>query len=122
MSEDEKAHHVDVHVGQQIRTYRTLRGLTQTDLAKSADVSFQQIQKYELGRNRVSCSKLFQISQALEVPISTFFEGKGDGQEQQEAFDAHTMKLVEALLRITDKGLRTKILSFVETIALTEGK
>jgi transcriptional regulator with XRE-family HTH domain len=68
-------HSVDIHVGQRLKTRRLLLGLTQTDLAKRVDISFQQIQKYELGKNRVSASKLWDIAQILDVQVGYFFDG-----------------------------------------------
>jgi transcriptional regulator with XRE-family HTH domain len=64
---------VDVHIGQKIRARRNLLGLTQTDLANAAAITFQQIQKYERGTNRVGASRLQQFSDALGVPPSYFF-------------------------------------------------
>ena len=66
---------VDTHVGQKIRARRTLLGLSQTELANAAGITFQQVQKYEKGTNRVGASRLQQFSQALGVPPSYFFEG-----------------------------------------------
>jgi transcriptional regulator with XRE-family HTH domain len=64
---------VDAHVGQKIRARRTLLGLNQTELADAAGISFQQIQKYEKGTNRVGAGRLQQFSEALGVPASYFF-------------------------------------------------
>ncbi|MEX0302575.1 helix-turn-helix domain-containing protein [Leisingera daeponensis] len=69
------AHPVDVHVGKRIRHRRWLIGMTQQQLAEQVGIKFQQIQKYETGANRVSASRLWDISDALEVPVSFFFEG-----------------------------------------------
>jgi len=69
------AHPVDVHVGKRIRHRRWLIGKTQQQLAEQVGIKFQQIQKYETGANRVSASRLWDISDALEVPVSFFFEG-----------------------------------------------
>ena len=69
------AHPVDVHVGKRIRHRRWLVGMTQQQLAEQVGIKFQQIQKYETGANRVSASRLWDISEALEVPVSFFFEG-----------------------------------------------
>ena len=66
---------VDTHVGLKIRARRTLLGLSQTDLANAAGITFPQVQKYEKGTNRVGASRLQQFSQALDVPPSYFFEG-----------------------------------------------
>ena len=70
---------VDVHVGARIRLRRTLLGMNQTRLAEAVGLTFQQIQKYEKGSNRVSSSKLWQFSRALHVPVSFFFDDLPDG-------------------------------------------
>lgn len=69
------AHPVDVHVGKRIRHRRWLIGKTQQQLAEQVGIKFQQIQKYETGANRVSASRLWDISDAMDVPVSFFFEG-----------------------------------------------
>ena len=69
------AHTVDVHVGKRIRQRRWLVGMTQQSLAEAVGIKFQQIQKYETGANRVSASRLWDISEAVGVPVSFFFEG-----------------------------------------------
>lgn len=74
-------HPVDVHVGKRIRHRRWLIGMTQQQLAERVGIKFQQIQKYETGANRVSASRLWDISDALEVPVSFFFEGLDGAQE-----------------------------------------
>ena len=68
-------HPVDVHVGKRIRHRRWLVGMTQQQLAEHVGIKFQQIQKYETGANRVSASRLWDIADALDVPVSFFFEG-----------------------------------------------
>lgn len=68
-------HAVDVHVGKRIRHRRWMNGTTQQQLAESVGIKFQQIQKYETGMNRVSASRLWDISRVLNVPVSFFFEG-----------------------------------------------
>jgi transcriptional regulator with XRE-family HTH domain len=65
---------IDVHVGARMRLRRTLLGLSQERLGELIGLTFQQVQKYERGANRVSCSRLFDLSKALDVPISYFFE------------------------------------------------
>ncbi|WP_121064424.1 helix-turn-helix domain-containing protein [Chachezhania antarctica] len=69
------AHHVDIHVGKRVRHRRWLIGMTQQQLAEQVGIKFQQIQKYETGANRVSASRLWDIADALDVPVSFFFEG-----------------------------------------------
>jgi transcriptional regulator with XRE-family HTH domain len=71
-------HPVDVHVGKRIRHRRWLVGITQQQLADAVGIKFQQIQKYETGMNRVSASRLWDIAEALSVPVSFFFEGLGE--------------------------------------------
>jgi len=76
------AHSVDVHVGKRIRQRRWLIGMTQQALADLVGIKFQQIQKYETGSNRVSASRLWDIGEAMGVPVAFFFEGiKDDGAQ-----------------------------------------
>ena len=69
------AHPIDHHVGQRLRQRRRLLGLTQQKLAEAVNIRFQQIQKYESGANRISASRLWSLSRALDIPVSYFFEG-----------------------------------------------
>ncbi|MDU8929583.1 helix-turn-helix transcriptional regulator [Alisedimentitalea sp. MJ-SS2] len=93
------AHPVDVHVGKRIRHRRWLVGMTQQQLAEQVGIKFQQIQKYETGANRVSASRLWDISEALDVPVSFFFEGLDTAPEaaQGDAVPADLMGDKEAL-------------------------
>ncbi len=84
------AHPVDVHVGKRIRHRRWLVGMTQQQLAEKVGIKFQQIQKYETGANRVSASRLWDISEALDVPVSFFFEGL-DVEAQAEGIRDESM-------------------------------
>lgn len=77
-------HPVDVHVGKRIRHRRWLVGMTQQRLAEDVGIKFQQIQKYETGANRVSASRLWDISETLNVSINFFFEGIDKSKEQAE--------------------------------------
>ncbi|MFZ5962912.1 helix-turn-helix domain-containing protein [Thalassococcus sp. BH17M4-6] len=93
-------HHVDVHVGKRIRHRRWLVAMTQQQLAERVGIKFQQIQKYETGANRVSASRLWDIAEALDVPVSFFFEGieeKVAQEAQNEAVPADLMGDKEAL-------------------------
>jgi len=76
-------HPVDVHVGKRIRHRRWMVGMTQQQLAEKVGIKFQQIQKYETGMNRVSASRLWDISEALSVPIDFFFEGLEGGASKE---------------------------------------
>lgn len=69
------SHPTDIHVGNKLKNLRILRSLTQTDVAKHLEISFQQVQKYELGRNRISASKLQEMALCLSVTAAYFFEG-----------------------------------------------
>jgi transcriptional regulator with XRE-family HTH domain len=68
-------HPVDIHVGKRVRQRRWMKGVTQQQLGNEVGIKFQQIQKYETGMNRVSASRLWDIAEALDVPVSFFFEG-----------------------------------------------
>ena len=72
-------HPVDAFVGKRIRQRRWITGTTQQQLAEKVGIKFQQIQKYETGMNRVSASRLWDIAHALDVPVSFFFDGLGEG-------------------------------------------
>jgi len=89
-------HPVDIHVGKRIRHRRWMIGLTQQQLADKVGIKFQQIQKYETGMNRVSASRLWDISETLGVEISFFFEGLSEGATAAPA-QADMMAEKEAL-------------------------
>ena len=94
-------HNVDVHVGKRIRHRRWMIWMTQQQLAEKVGIKFQQIQKYETGMNRVSASRLWDIAQAVDVPVSFFFEGLTDdhGHEAVEGdilADKEALQLVRA--------------------------
>ncbi|MCC2099408.1 MAG: helix-turn-helix transcriptional regulator [Hyphomicrobiales bacterium] len=95
------AHPVDVHVGKRVRHRRWLGGMTQQQLAEKVGIKFQQIQKYETGMNRVSASRLWDIAQAVDVPVSFFFEGLHEGEaaasvEGDILADKEALQLVRA--------------------------
>jgi transcriptional regulator with XRE-family HTH domain len=91
-------HQVDVHVGKRVRHRRWMVGVTQQQLAERVGIKFQQIQKYETGMNRVSASRLWDIAEALSVPVSFFFEGlEVEGNHAAEAATADLMSDKEAL-------------------------
>jgi len=81
-------HPVDMHVGAAIRRRRRELGMTQQQLGQLVNIKFQQIQKYETGANRVSASRLWEISRALDVPVSHFFEGLDRGGARDGEDDA----------------------------------
>lgn len=111
-------HPVDVHVGKKIREVRLLRGMTQVNVAEKLGLSFQQLQKYETGYNRVSASKMFEIAQLLDVEPAYFFEGlPREGVPQREALDERTAKAAQALSSITDEKIRAQIQSMIHELA-----
>lgn len=106
------SHPVDIHVGKRIRHRRWMVGMTQQQLAELVGIKFQQIQKYETGANRVSASRLWDISDALDVPVSFFFEGLGATQEETERMsndllsDKEAMELVRSYYAIPEAQRR----------------
>ena len=121
---------VDVHVGARIRMRRRFLGLTQQTLAESLGLTFQQVQKYERGANRVSASKLYDIARALQAPVPYFFEGLADtGSEEADAARGAERSIREFLMtaegqelatlypRIGPSRLRRQVLELVRAIA-----
>ena len=113
---------IDVHVGQRVRQRRVLCGLSQKELANAIGLTFQQLQKYERGMNRISASKLWQISQVLQVPVQWFFkefsEPKEEEDKRREAFHMkrETLELVRNYVAVP-ADVRRKFLSLVKSIA-----
>lgn len=91
-------HPVDVHVGKRVRHRRWMVGMTQQQLAERVGIKFQQIQKYETGMNRISASRLWDISEALDVPVGFFFDGlSGAAEEGRDDLPADILADKEAL-------------------------
>ena len=122
---------VDVHVGSRVRLRRTLLGMSQEKLGKALGLTFQQIQKYERGANRIGSSRLYQLSQILDVPVSFFFddmneeivnddmhlaEGEGQSFEVGHLSRRETLELVRAYYKITDNSVRKKIFEMVKAL------
>ncbi len=110
------SHPVDVHVGKKIKQMRALRRLSQTDVAQKLNLSFQQIQKYEIGSNRVAASRLYELSKIFGVPTSYFF----DGLPEDEAANANkdlNFQILDAVASIKDEGVKSRIVTFIEDIA-----
>jgi transcriptional regulator with XRE-family HTH domain len=119
---------VDKYVGSRVRMRRMMLGMSQTDLANGIGVTFQQVQKYEKGTNRMGASRLQQIANILQVPITFFFEGapdqfKLDGKAQSPAFvteflaTSDGLALTRAFTRLSNSKLRRSIVALVEGIA-----
>ncbi|WP_457103935.1 helix-turn-helix domain-containing protein [Methylobacterium sp. P5_C11] len=112
----------DRTIGNRIATLRVAQGLSQTDLGQAIGVSFQQVQKYEKGRNRIGAGRLQAIADLLRVPVDTFFAGPPEGSGGRIAptsflDDPKVMELVVAFTAITDETTRSGILSIVEAAA-----
>lgn|SRR5690606_11321660 len=92
-------HFVDAHVGKRIRHRRWLLGMTQQQLAEQVGIKFQQIQKYETGANRVSASRLWEISKAMDVQVAFFFDGVTEDQAGEVVTDILANKEALELVR-----------------------
>ena len=117
-------HPIDIHVGARIRHRRAVLGLNQTELALRVGVTFQSIQKYERGTNRVSASRLQEIAEVLSVPISHFFEGLSAGEEAGagdvpagELTAQEIRDLNGAFASIKDKTVRQAVLHLLKGVA-----
>lgn len=118
-------HPVDRHVGLRIRMRRKEMGVSQERLADALGITFQQVQKYERGANRVSASKLWEIAAALKTPVAYFYDGLGDqdaASAQREAaqefmLSAEGAELMAAFPRIAEAAIRRKIVELVRVVA-----
>ena len=124
---------VDRHVGSRIRLRRQLLNLSQEKLGEELGVTFQQVQKYEKGVNRISAGRLYEMSRVLEVPVFYFFDGAEEylslpGQFEEETseaaplpqIDQEAMELVSAFQKIRDEGLRKSLLATIKAAAAAE--
>ena len=129
-----QAHPVDVHVGRRLRLRRTIMGLSQDSIGKAIGVTFQQIQKYERGINRMGASRIYDFAKALNVPVSYFFEGYGDdlgepshayGMAESEApafeheqiSNRETMDVMRAYHKIKNPQVRKRIVDLIKSMA-----
>jgi transcriptional regulator with XRE-family HTH domain len=111
-------------VGQNIRIERLARGMSQADLAEQIGVTFQQVQKYEKGRNRVGSGRLARVAEALGLPVAALFDSTAAGPKRtREPFalnliaEKSPMRLLQAFARIKDRRVRRSIVALVEIIA-----
>ena len=126
---------VDKYVGSRVRMRRIMLGMSQEKLGEALGLTFQQVQKYEKGTNRVGASRLQQISEILQVPVSFLFDGGPSGSVNNDTFSEGTsptyvsdflatsegLALTRAFTRITDAKLRRSIVELVEQVAAREG-
>ena len=129
-------HPVDVHVGGRVRLRRILLGMSQTGLGQALDLTFQQVQKYECGTNRISASRLYQLCHILDVPMGYFFDDmppleaadaadlRGGVQEPSapDLMDkSETLELVRAYYRIRDPKVRDALRHMASSLAKGAG-
>jgi transcriptional regulator with XRE-family HTH domain len=117
----------DVEVGQRIRARRMAQGMSQTELGNLLGVTFQQVQKYEKGVNRIAASRLFDIAGALHQPVARFFEGLGSraagaAESRQNTIDdalatPEGAQLMSVFASIRSQRVRRKVLELVRTLA-----
>jgi len=132
---------VDVHVGKRVRLRRTLLGISQEKLGDAIGLTFQQVQKYERGANRIGSSRLFDLSRVLDVPVSFFFDDMppeiadsasvsgtesiapaGDTGDADPLAKRETLELVRAYYRIKDPAIRKKLFDLTKSLADTGDK
>jgi transcriptional regulator with XRE-family HTH domain len=125
---------IDIHVGARVRMRRILSGLSQEKLGDALGITFQQIQKYEKGTNRMGASRLQEAAKVLGVPVNFFFEGtspdismalgfaepESNGYLSEFASTGDGKQLLKAFARIKDPMIRKKILDLVEAMATSE--
>ena len=140
-----RASPIDAHVGARIRLRRTLMGMSQERLGEALGLTFQQVQKYERGVNRVGASRLFDLSRVLDVPISFFFDDMpeplaglhgsfattravGGFAEGQDGFGTdemlnrrETLELVRAYYRINEPSVRKRVFDLIKSMGPVEG-
>ena len=133
-----RASPIDAHVGSRIRLRRTLMGMSQERLGEALGLTFQQVQKYERGANRIGASRLWDLSRVLDCPMSFFFEEMDDAtasasprnlstetrdvepRENDPMTKRETLELVRAYYRITDYHVRRRIYELAKSLATTD--
>ncbi|HZP09011.1 helix-turn-helix transcriptional regulator [Methyloceanibacter sp.] len=134
-----KPNPVDAHVGSRVRLRRMLLGMSQERLGESMGLTFQQVQKYEKGVNRIGASRLFQISKILDVPVQFFFEeaphvggdggtvARGMAEPDSEAFileflnSREGLELNRAFVKIADPKVRKSVVDLVRALSVSNG-
>lgn len=129
--EKKRPHPVDIHVGSRVRMRRTLLGMSQEKLGEQLGLTFQQVQKYEKGSNRVGASRLWDVSKILDVPVSYFYEGLASGagtaagmaEERQTDYitefaqSSDGVQLMRAFMQIKEPRVRRSVIQFVRSMA-----
>lgn len=108
---------IDRRVGERLRVYRLARGYTQKDIAERVGLSFQQVQKYEQGLNRITAGRLWQLAMILEVDIQDFFSSIGTDVVDVKSCDARVFQTAAILESIPDHETRRSLLDLIESCA-----
>ena len=139
---EHRASPIDAHVGARVRLRRTLMGMSQEKLGDALGLTFQQVQKYERGVNRIGASRLFDLARVLDVPIGFFFDDlpaemggnaavrsrpalfgfaeTGDSFEDDTMNKRETLELVRAYYRITDPSIRKRVFDLIKSLTPVE--
>jgi transcriptional regulator with XRE-family HTH domain len=123
---------IDALIGAKVRRFRKEAGISQTQLGQSSGITFQQVQKYENGTNRVSVSRLAQIAATLDVPLAAFFESLPDAADKRRkpagvpiadrlVATTQGLRLAKAFLAIDDTGVRSKLVAVAEALSGRDG-
>src|SRR5690349_12058620 len=129
----DKPNPIDVHVGSRVRTRRMLLGMSQDKLGEAIGLTFQQVQKYERGANRIGASRLYELSRVLDVPVAYFYEDVDGAARRPAATDGiagdreelerdpmtrrETLELIRAYNRIADPGVRRRLFELIKATA-----
>lgn len=132
-SDKKRLNQIDAHVGSRVRLRRTLLGMSQEKLGEAIGLTFQQVQKYERGANRIGASRLYKLSEVLDVPISFFFDdmnpdvsglrraaGFADAAatfDSKELTKREILELARAFDKIKDEKVRKRILELTKSLA-----
>src|SRR5665213_82875 len=113
----------DIELGKRIRLRRVEQHISQAELGDKLGVSFQQVQKYEKGVNRVGAARLQQIATALDVPVTFFYDGDGKAREVESLLfldSSFSLRLLRAYSKIKDQTIQRQLVSLMESIAANE--
>jgi transcriptional regulator with XRE-family HTH domain len=113
----------DIELGKRIRLRRVEQRISQSELGAKLGITFQQVQKYEKGVNRVGAARLQRIADALDVPVTFFYGGDGDAREVESLLfldSAFSLRLLRAYAKIKDQALRRRVVSLMESIAANQ--
>lgn len=132
-----KPHPIDVHVGTRVRLRRTLLGMSQEKLGEAIGLTFQQVQKYERGANRIGASRLFDLSRILDVPVSFFFDDAPETDLESYRYEGveeephlieldpmakkETLDLVRAYYKVPDASVRKRLFELTKSLANAYG-